>query len=193
MIKLQHFIFVVVAAVSMAFADGYAQTNLAGQTFANSNIGFNINDLAGVDIMMATQRDSLINVKEKDLGRKLTAQETAKIDEKFEEGKKIMAAFQKAVRMGITVSFKSASEIEMKMDTAIDDKPLKAAGVGWFQRNAMKAAFKMMPKSMKERYIRKGNLIIVSPNSDPDTLRLSGDGRQLLGKILKTPYILQRQ
>lgn len=184
---------VVVAVVSVAAGDVYAQTNLAGQIFANSNIGFNINELTGVDTMIATKRDSLINVKEKELGRKLTSQETAQMDEKIEEGKKIIAAFQKAVRMGITISFKSATEIEMKMDTRIDDKPLKAAGVSWFQRNAMKAAFKIMPKSIKEKYIRKGNLIIFSPNSDPDTLRLSGDGRQLTSKILKTPYILQRQ
>lgn len=182
---------VVMVAMLIGFGDGYAQSSLAGQTYSNPNIGFNANKMIGLDNMIESKRDSLINVKEKELGRKLTAKETKKIDEKIEEGKKMMTAFQKAIKIGITINFKSATEAEMKMDTSVDDKVLKEAGVDWLQRNALKASFKMMPKSMKEKYVRKGNLIIVSPSMEPDTLYLSSDGKQLTGKMMKTPYTLK--
>lgn len=187
------YIGMVMAVAMMVCADGYAQSSLAGQNFANPNIGFYTDELVVASAMIDSKRDSIINVKEKDLGRKLTAKETAKIDEKIAEGKKIMTAFQKAIKIGVSINFKSATEAEMKMETSVNDKILKEAGVGWLQRNALKASFKMMPKSMKEKYVRKGNLIILSPASDPDTLCLSSDGRQLTGKLLKSPFTLTRQ
>lgn len=191
--KVICYIGMVMVVAVMTFADGYAQSSLAGQNFANPNIGFKTDEFVGVNAMIDAKRDSLINVKEKELGRKLTAKETAKIDDKIAEGKKIMTAFQKAIKIGVSINFKSATEAEMKMDTSVDDKILKEAGVGWLQRNALKASFKMMPKSTKEKYVRKGNLIIVSPTSDPDTLRLSSDGKQLTGKLLKSSFTLTRQ
>ena len=83
------YIGMVMAVAMMACADGYAQSSLAGQSFANSNIGFKAGELSGINAMIDSKRDSLINVKEKELGRKLTDKETAKIDEKIADGKQL--------------------------------------------------------------------------------------------------------
>lgn len=184
---------VVVAMVLMAFGKGFAQGSLSGLTFANPNIGLSAGEIAGVDAMIVSKRDSIVNVKEKQLGRKMTVKELAKIDAEMEKGKRMIKAFQKAVKMSVTIYFKSAAEAEIKLDTQVNDKILKDAGVGWLQRKALKASFKIMPKSRKEKYVRKGNLIIFSPDEQSDTLRLSADGKQLAGKIMNYPFALKRQ
>lgn len=181
------------AVVVMAFSDLNAQNSLAGQTFANPNIGFNASEFAGVNAMIASKRDSIISVREKKLGRKMTAKELAKMDEEIEKAKKMINSMQKAIKVGLTINFKSSTEAEMKLDAVVDDKLLKEEGVGWLQRNALKASFKMMPKSMKDKYVRKGSLIIFSPTENPDTLRLSSDGNRLTGKLMKKSYTLTRQ
>lgn len=157
--------------------------SLAGQEFLNSNVNFMGAELSGVNDIIASKRDSLLDAKAKKLGRKLTAAEVAKVDDEIKEGQKAVSAMQKAIQMNVGVIFLSEKEVEMRMKMSVDDKALKDAGIGWLQRNALKASLKLMPKSMKEKYVRKGNLVIVSPESDPDTLRLSSDGKQLTGKF----------
>ena len=64
----------------------------------------------------------------------------------------------------------------------IDDEALKAAGVGWVKRKALKAALALAPESSKEPYVVKGNSVIIGKGKDQETFTLSADGKYLTGK-----------
>lgn len=170
----------------------YCQQSLAGLTFSNPNIMSVEMDKIEADVL--GQRDAEIAKIEKKEGRPLTKQELAKIDEEMAKAKEMMVAFRKGFAIGITVRFLSDNKMEMRTDFRIDEALMKAAGMGWFKRKSMKATLALIPKSFKDEYKRQGSMVIMSPTDDPDTLRLSPDGRQLTGLFDKdTPFILQRQ
>ena len=71
------------------------------------------------------------------------------------------------------------------------DEAMKAAGIGWLKRKAMKAAMAIMPAE-NMAYTVKGNMIILHDGQDRDTLRLSSDGKSLSGKTDGIGYTLAR-
>ena len=93
------------------------------------------------------------------------------------------------------MEFKNATDLVMKVDMRIDDAALKAAGISWIKRKALKAALAVAPTSQKGTYIQKGNLVIVTEHGDEetDTLRLSNDGKFLYGKLDEEEFKLTRR
>ena len=84
----------------------------------------------------------------------------------------------------------------LKADLKIDDEALKAAGIGWLKRKAIKAALSVVP-DQKGRYTAKDTVIYMVSGSgkeiERDTLTLSRDGRFLYGKMdEQTPFKLTR-
>ena len=91
----------------------------------------------------------------------------------------------KGMTTAITVEFKTEKNAVMKADVKISDDAMKAAGIGWLKRKAMKAALAVAPSSSKATYVVKGDLIILDDGEEKDTLRLSSDGKFLSGKFEK--------
>lgn len=175
-----------------------AQDDLTGRIYSNSNIFQSILNEASQDIVeqQAKKRSEAYAAAEKKAGRKLTAAEKAAIDKekKFVSDEDLAKAkmMTKALAMGIKVEFVSASNMVMYMNVQVDDAALKAAGVPWLKRKAIKASVSLMPKSQEGKYIRKGSLVIVDPDDEPDTLHVSSDGKQLYGLYEKTKFVLTR-
>ena len=90
----------------------------------------------------------------------------------------------------LTVCLEAASSMGRVCDEA-----MKAAGLGWLQRKAMKAALAVAPSSEKGTYVVKGQQVIMTDsNGEKDTLMLSQDGQYLSGKMDKdTPFKLKRK
>ena len=160
-----------------------AQTDLTGRVYENKNIMADMLNESGKDIdaQLAQARSESIAEAEKKKGRKLTAAEIAEYDEKVVEGKKMLEAMQKGMTTRVGVEFQNAKELLMRMEMKISDEALKAAGVSWLKRKAMKAALAIMPKSHKVKYVVQGNLIITTDDDGKDTLRISNDGKFLYG------------
>ena len=165
----------------------FAQSNLTGRTYHNANIMANEMDNRFKDIEkeLAKKRSEDIAKIEKEKGRKPTDAEIAEIEKKITEGRKKLDQLKKSITASITVEFKNERDVVMKNDMKINDEILKAAGVSWLKRKAMKAAFAIAPSTHKSKYTVKGNLIIFNDNDEPDTLRLSNDGKYLFGKFDK--------
>ena len=80
----------------------------------------------------------------------------------------------------------------MSVDMSISDDAMKAAGIGWLKRKAMKAAMAIAPSSQKVSYVIQGDLVICSDGKEKDTLRLSKDRQFIYGKMdEKTPFTLK--
>lgn len=175
-----------------------AQYDLTGRIYSNSDIFQSILNEASQDIVeqQAKKRNEAYAAAEKKAGWKLTAAEKAAIDKekKFVSEEDLAKAkmMTKALAMGIKVEFVSASNMVMYMNVQVDDAALKAAGVPWLKRKAIKASVSLMPKSQEGKYIRKGSLVIVDPDDEPDTLHVSSDGKQLYGLYEKTKFVLTR-
>ena len=166
--------------------------SLVGRTYYNANImSEKLND--ALNEAMPEARADAIAKEEKEKGRKLTDAEKAEIDKKIEESLKKADIVMKGMKTAITVEFKSEKQAVMTMDLQIDEDALKKAGVGWAKRKAMKAVLALAPTTEKSEYILKGNLVIMDPKDEPDTLRLSDDGKYLYGKFdKKTDFKLTR-
>ena len=67
----------------------------------------------------------------------------------------------------------------------VSDDILKAAGVSWAKRKAIKLATSISPAE-KTNYFVKDNLIICDDGKEKDTLKISNDGKYLYGKFEKT-------
>ncbi len=194
MLKVSYSVVIIMALCAMMAMACHvnAQGKLTEQTFSNPNIFASA--LGKMDSEITNQRAKAISNAEKKKGRKLTSEEMAKVDKAIAEARKKAAALKDGISMGITVTFLSDTELKMHNDIRVNDEALKATGMGWLKRKALKASLSVMPKTMKEKYLRKGQLIIISPDDDPDTLRLSTDGRQLTGRFDKTTvFTLDRQ
>ena len=161
-----------------------AQTDMTGRVYYNPNIMYDNMDKT-LGEMMPEAKAEAIAKKEKEKGRKLTEAEEAEIDKKVQESLKMAQTVMKGIKNETTIEFKSDKEAVMKFNMKVNEEALKTAGVSWAKRKALKAAIALAPSSEKAKYIVKGNLIIMDPNDDPDTLRLSDDGKYLYGKFDK--------
>ena len=161
-----------------------AQTNLVGRIYQNSNILDQEmkEKMAELDKEIVEKKSEIYAEAEKKKGRKLTAAETAEVDKQLKEGKEKAAAVMKAMKTSVSIEFKTANQAVMRLSMKIDDEALKAAGVGWVKRKALKAALALAPESSKEPYVVKGNSVIIGKGKDQETFTLSADGKYLTGK-----------
>lgn len=173
-----------------------AQTSLAGRSYHHPNIMADAMKDATKDLdkKITEAKKKAIAVGEKKKGRKLTAEETAKIDKELKEKVEEVNAIKKGMKTAITIEFIDDKKIVLKPDIKINDDALKAAGMGWLKRKALKAALALAPKSEKGTYIVKGDMIIMTDsNNEKDTMTISKDGKFLYGKFdEKTPFKLTR-
>ena len=170
----------------------WGQTDLSGRTYYNPNIMADKLNEATKDINKEELRQKGIAKAEKKKGRKLTAAEKAEGDKELE---KTIEAMKKGVTTAITVEFKDKKNMVLKADIKVSDEAMKAAGIGWLKRKAMKAALAIAPSSEKGTYVVKGQQVIMTDsNGEKDTLLLSQDGQYLSGKMDKdTPFKLKRK
>lgn len=161
-----------------------AQNNLVGRIYQNSNILDQEmkEKMAELDKEIVERKSEIYAEAEKKKGRKLTAAETAELDKQLKEGKEKAAAVMKAMKTSVSIEFKTANQAVMRLSMKIDDEALKAAGVGWVKRKALKAALALAPESSKEPYVVKGNSVIIGKGEDQETFTLSADGKYLTGK-----------
>lgn len=173
-----------------------AQTSLSGRSYHHPNIMADAMKDATKDLdkKIAEAKKKAIAEGEKKKGRKLTAEETAKIDKELKEKVEEVNAIKKGMKTAITIEFIDDKKIVLKPDIKINDDALKAAGMGWLKRKALKAALALAPKSEKGTYIVKGNMVIMTDsNNEKDTMTISQDGKYLTGKFdAKTPFKLTR-
>ena len=165
-----------------------AQTSLAGRTYHHQNIMADmLNDATkDLDKKVAEARAKAIAKAEKKKGRKLTAEELAKLDEELKKQMELLANVKKGMSITVTVEFKDQTNMVMKQKTRVSDEILKAAGYGWLKRKALKAALAMAPSSEKGTYIVKDSLVIMTDkDNEKDTLFVSRDGKFLKGRMDK--------
>jgi len=163
-----------------------AQTSLAGRTYYHPNIlAEELNNATkDLDKKMAEARKKAITEGEKKKGRKLTADEIAKIDKELKEKKQQITAVKKGMKTALTIEFLDDKKVVLKPDIKIDDDALKAAGMGWLKRKALKAAVAVAPSSEKGTYIVKGNMVIMTDkDNEKDTMTISNDGKYLTGRF----------
>ena len=173
----------------------HAQTDFTGRIYKNANIMELAmkNETKDFDKEIENVRNEGIAKAEKEKGRKLTTDELAELDKQLEKGRKMFEAMKKGMKMAITIEFKTDKDIVMKQDTKISDEILKAAGISWIKRKAIKAALALAPSSEKDTYVVKGNMIIVGTGKDMDTLYILNNGQQLQGQLDKnTKFTLNR-
>ena len=170
-----------------ALLQAQAQTDLTGRIYSNPNILAGVMEKAmdSIDQKIDSTRKAQLAQIEKEKGRKPTAAEQAKIEEDMKQAKEATVALKKALKTAIDVEFKDKRNMVMKAKMSVDDNLLKKAGVSWVKRKALKAALAVAPSSEKATYKLQGNLIIVEDPKEPDTLRLSSDGKYIYGTFDK--------
>ena len=175
---------VVVAMMTMMTVNAQS---LTGRTYYNANIlaGELNKKLKEVDQKIPEIRAEKYAKFEKEKGRKPTAAEKAKLDKEVDDAVAQAKALAKGASTAITVEFKTEKNAVMKADMKISEDAMKAAGIGWLKRKALKAALAVAPSSSKATYVVKGDLIILNDGEEKDTLRLSSDGKYLYGKFEK--------
>lgn len=169
--------------------------SLSGRVYHNANImADKLNEVTSeVDKKMPEAKAKKIAEEEEKKGRKLTEAEKAEIERELQNARKKVEAVQKGMSTEVTIEFKSETDAVLKFDMKVSEEALKAAGVGWAKRKAMKAALALIPTTQKAKYSVQGNLIFIKDDEDADTLRLSPDGKYLYGKFdEKTNYKLTR-
>ncbi len=190
--KYRLFLVTVSLIASCSLSPLLAQTDLKGRIYHNPNI---MEDAMKkeIDNSWTEAKSQAIAKIEKEKGRKMTDEEKAKFNKKEPEARKKMNEIMNGMRIGITVEFKSDKQAVMKLDMKMNDEVMKQAGIGWVKRKAMQAAMAVLPSSEKVEYVVKDNLVIFDPDDEPDTLRLSDDGKFIYGKFeKKTDFKLTR-
>ena len=191
-------LFVLLAAIliSCGVVNVSAQTSLAGRVYHHPNImADGLNDaMKDSDKKLAEAKKEAVAKAEKEKGRKLTAAEQAEVDRKVMEASKMLKSMQEGLKTAVTVEFKNKKDVVMKADMKISEDVMKAAGIGWAKRKAMKLALYVAPKTQKGTYVVKNDMVIIDDGEEEkDTLRLSQDGKQLFGKFdKKTKFTLNR-
>ena len=177
----------ILAVVAMMTMMTVNAQSLAGRTYYNANIlaGEMNKKLKEVDQKIPEIRAEKYAKYEKEKGRKPTAAEKAKLDKEVDDAVAQAKALAKGASTAITVEFKTEKNAVMKADMKISEDAMKAAGIGWLKRKALKAALAVAPSSSKATYVVKGDLIILDDGEEKDTLRLSSDGKYLYGKFEK--------
>lgn len=191
--NMKHFLMTTLLALIMGIG-AYGQTNLMGRVYYNANImaGEFDEKLKELDKEIASKRTETIAAMEKKKGRKLTAAEEAELTKELNQAlNKAKTMMKEGMKTAVTMEFKSAKEVVMKMEMKVDDAVLKAAGVSWIKRKAMKAAMALSP-SQKETYVVKGNQVIIGTGKDQDTMTLSADGKTLTGTMDGKKFTLTR-
>lgn len=185
-------ILLLVAVVVMTALEVQAQS-LAGRKYYNANIIASLMDEAmeNMEQKLDSAKHAALVKAEQKKGRQLTAAEKAEVEEKAKEAQQMMIAVRKGMSTAITVEFTTEKNATMKVKMKVSDDVLKAAGIPWLKRKAMKAALAVAPSTMKATYEVKGNLVILNDDGELDTLRLSADRKQLHGTFdKKTPFTL---
>ena len=162
-----------------------AQTSLSGRTYHHPDImaeGMKAYE-KDLEEKMAEVISQEVSKAENKKGAPLSADEKAEIKAKQDEAIKFSLAVMKATKTAITVTFKSDTELVMQADITLDENALKAAGLGWAQRKALKAAISLTPSTQKMAYTTKDNLIFCNDGAERDTLALSDDGKYLYGEF----------
>ena len=177
-------ILVVVATMTMMTVNAQ---NLTGRIYYNANIlaGEMNKKMKEVEQKIPEAKTQAYAKFEKEKGRKPTAAEKAKLDKDIEVAFAQARALAKGMTTAVTVEFKTEKNAVMKADMHISEDAMKAAGICWLKRKAMKAALAVAPTTDKVTYVQKGDLIIVNDGEEKDTLRLSSDGKYLYGKFEK--------
>ena len=177
-------ILVVVAMMTMMTVNAQS---LAGRTYYNANIlaGEMNKKMKEVDQKIPEIRAEKYAKFEKEKGHKPTAAEKAKLDKEVDDAIAQAKALAKGASTTITIEFKTEKDAVMKADMNVSDDAMKAAGIGWLKRKALKASLAVAPSSNKATYVVKGDLIILNDGKEKDTLRLSSDGKYLYGKYEK--------
>ena len=190
--KYRLFLVTVSLIASCSLSPLLAQTDLKGRIYHNPNIMANAMKKE-IDNSWTEAKSQAIAKIEKEKGRKMTDEEKAEFNKKEPEARKKMNEVMNGMRIGITVEFKSDKQAVMKLDMKMNDEVMKQAGIGWVKRKAMQAAMAVLPSSEKVEYVVKDNLVIFDPDDEPDTLRLSDDGKFIFGKFeKKTDFKLTR-
>ena len=163
---------------------GMQAQSLVGRVYHNANImAEKINEAVNKSIPEAKAKK--IAEMENEKGRKLTDAEKAEVEKNLQEAQAKANDVMKGIKTAITVEFKSETQATMKMDFQVNEDALKQAGVNWAKRKALRMAMAIAPSTEKAEYVVRGNLVIMDPKDDPDTLRLSDDGKYLYGKFDK--------
>ncbi len=190
--KYRLFLVTVSLIASCSLSPLLAQTDLKGRIYHNPNIMADAMKKE-IDNSWTEAKSQAIAKIEKEKGRKMTDEEKAEFNKKEPEARKKMNEIMNGMRIGITVEFKSDKQAVMKLDMKMNDEVMKQAGIGWVKRKAMQAAMAVLPSSEKVEYVVKDNLVIFDPDDEPDTLRLSDDGKFIFGKFeKKTDFKLTR-
>lgn len=190
--KYRLFLVTVSLIASCSLSPLLAQTDLKGRIYHNPNIMADAMKKE-IDNSWTEAKSQAIAKIEKEKGRKMTDEEKAEFNKKEPEARKKMNEIMNGMRIGITVEFKSDKQAVMKLDMKMNDEVMKQAGIGWVKRKAMQAAMAVLPSSEKVDYVVKDNLVIFDPDDEPDTLRLSDDGKFIFGKFeKKTDFKLTR-
>lgn len=185
----------IIAVMMFCTVMASAQTDLAGRVYYNANImePLMAEAVKDLDKKMAEERQKAVTDFEEENGRKPTEKDLEDIDHKLNEARAIAEAMKKGLSTAVTITFKDASRLVMKFDMKFSDDALKAVGMGWLKRKAIKAALAVAPKSQKGTYYVQGNAVIIENGEDKDTMMLSDDGRFLSGMMdEKTPFKLSR-
>ena len=186
----------ILTSIMMLFMviSAYGQTDLTGRIYYNANImkGQFDDQLKELDKEIATKKAEAIAKAEKKEGRKLTAAETAELDKELNKAMNQAKSMMNGMKTAVTLEFKTATQVVMKMDMKIDDNAMKAAGIPWLKRKALKAALAIAPSSEKETYVVKGNKIIIGTGKDQDVMTLSADGKTITGEMDGKKFTLTR-
>ena len=186
----------VLTSIMMLFMviSAYGQTDLTGRVYYNANImkGQFDDKLKELDKEIATKKAEAIAKAEKKKGRKLTAAETAELDKELNKAMNQAKSMMNGMKTAVTLEFKTATQVVMKMDMKIDDNAMKAAGIPWLKRKALKAALAIAPSSEKDTYVVKGNQVIIGTGKDQDAMTLSADGKTITGEMDGKKFTLTR-
>lgn len=175
-------------------ASTMAQTDLTGRVYHNDNIikALVSEESGELDAKLKELEPQAIAKAEKEKGRPLTDKEKETVKKEVNEAKAKAIAAQNALKIAITVEFNSSTQAVMRNKITVDEAALKAVGVGWLKRKALKTAIALAPEKEKSNYVVKGNLVIMGEGKDLDTLRLSPDGQTLSGRDDKREFKLKR-
>ena len=183
------------AIILLCGTNMFAQTNMTGRTYYNANImADEMNKIMQeIDQKIPQAKAKAYAKFEQKKGRKPTEKEKAVLEKELNDAVAQARALKKGMTIAITIDFKTEKDAVMDANTKISDDALKAAGIGWIKRKALKAALAVAPSKSKCTYIVKNNQIILDDSEEKDTLTISADGKYLYGKFdKKTSFKLTR-
>ena len=176
------------AMMFLCSAGAMAQTNLSGRTYYNANImAEDLNATSkDIDKKLADARVRAYAKIEQEKGRKPNEKEKAAIEKELQKAAEVSKAVKNGgITIKIKIDFTSDKDMVMDAESKVTEEVLKAAGVSWLKRKAMKAALSLAPSKIKGTYVVNGNMVIFDEDGEKDTLTLSPDGKYLYGKYDK--------